>query len=190
MRLPCCRNVLALLVLAAACATGTAHELQANRLTLVQREAHHLSLSLHLDYLPVLHRTLAPRQDYREFVLAHAAMEHAQLAAALQRAQAAFEASTRLTLPDGSALPVQRWRWPEARRVQALLQQQAMRWIAGPGDHAHDDPIEVPAECVSRSPIRSVQVQLPAAFDAVLVVSYRPRQAWARPATGAIKVEF
>jgi hypothetical protein len=113
-------GALSVLALAVATTVCTSHELSAHRLTLVQRETNELSLSVQLDYPRVLHRALEP----------------ARLAMALQRVQIAFEGGAWL-LPDGSALPLQRCRWPDAPRVQAHSKQQVIRWIAGPGDKDH-----------------------------------------------------
>jgi hypothetical protein len=183
-------NWLAAMALAGACATSAAHELPANRLTLVQREPNHVSLAFHIDLARALHRVLAPQQDFREFVLVHAAMESADWAQAFQRAQALLEAGTRITLIDGQRLPVKPWRWPDANRAQALLREHAVRVVVAPGDHGHEAPTEIQAELVAQSPIGPLRLRLPDALQAVLVVSYRPTQAWAKPGGAALTVKF
>jgi hypothetical protein len=176
--------------LACACGLGTAHELPANRLTLVQREPGHVSLIFYIDYAQALHRLLAPREDFREFALMHAAMEPGAWAQVLQRAQRRLESGTRITLTDGQRLPVAQWRWPDAARAQSLLREHAMRAVVAPGGHEHDAPTEILAELVAHSSIEQIAVKLPDELQEVLVVSYRPTQAWARPGAPGLTVKF
>ncbi len=177
-----------------AAAGAPAHELPANRLTVVQREPAHLQLSFHIDYLQALQRVLAPGSDVRAFALAHAALEAAQLAPLLQRAHAQLEAGTRLLLPGGQAVPASGWRWPATAQAQALLQQQVMRALVAPQDRAHEAPTEVRAEIALRLPLAAppppLQLQLPAVLQPVLVVSYRPSQTWSQPGAGAVLLRF
>jgi hypothetical protein len=176
--------------LACVCGVGAAHELPANRLTLVQRDPGHVSLAFFIDYAQVLHRVLAPRLDFREFALMHAAMEPGAWAQALQRAQSRLESGTRITTANGQRLPITRWHWPDANRSQALLREHAMRMVVAPGDHEHEAPTEILAELVARSPIGQLTLKLPDELQAVLVVSYRPVQAWAKPGAPALTVTF
>ena len=167
-----------------------AHELAANRLTVVQRDGRHLSLTLFVDLPQALHRALAPATGYREFVLAHAAMSPDELAAALRPALSRFDAGTRLTLSAGRPAPGVRWRWPPAAQVRAALQQQAMGLVVAPAGHAHVEPAQVHADWQSDADITALALQLPAEFGDVLVVSYRPAQAWARPKAPPLALKF
>lgn len=157
---------------------ASAHELQGNRLVLVQRDTRHLQLTLHLHLLEALHRALAPAQPLREFVLRQAPSSPQALAAILTPAYAAWEKGLRLLLNGQTPLQPGLWDWPEATRVSALLQGRAMQLIADPGAHAHEEPIEVRSEAVAPREITTLRVALPPAFGRVLVVSYRPRQTW------------
>ena len=180
----------ALAVLPGAFAPAAAHELDANRVTVVQRDERHLSLSFHIDLAVALHRAIAPRLSFQEFVLAHAAMKPQDLSTALRPALRRFEAGTRLSLPEGRAAPALRWRWPDDAQVQALLQQDAMRLVVAPADHAHVEAAEIRAEWQAGADIARVALQLPAEFGDVLVVSYRPRQAWLRSQSSPLPLTF
>jgi hypothetical protein len=182
------------LVSAAAAALGSgaaqSHELQAQRATLVQREDRHLSLSIQMRFGDLLHRVLAPQRPLQEFLVVHAAMPPQELARALQAVQHRVEAGTRITRNDGSVLALSAWRWPEAGRVQAALQQLSMQAIVAPGEHLHEEPLEVQAEALAPTRIDAVRLQLPPELKPMLVVWYRPQQTWARPGTPPLSLRF
>ena len=149
----------ALLCLLASCAF--AHELPANRLTLVLRDRNHLSLTFFIDYTDALHRALAPQRPLEEFMLMYSAMKPQDLGRELLRAQARFQSSTRLILSAGK-----------------------------PADHAHQEPSEIHADVTSAQEISSVTLRLPDEFQRVLVVSYRPSQRWIEPNATSAAIGF
>jgi hypothetical protein len=175
--------------LACACGPGAAHELPANRLTLIQREPGHVILAFYIDYAQALHRVLAPRQDLRAFALIHAAMEPGAWAQVLQRAQSRLESVTQITLTAGRRLVMTQWRWPDAPRAQAQLPEQAMRAVVAPGRHEREEPTEILAELVARALVGQITLKLPDELQAVLVASYRPAQAWNRPGAAPLTVK-
>jgi hypothetical protein len=182
-----------LLVAAWSCllfAAATAHELPANRLTLVLRDETHLSLSYRVDYTAALHQALAPKRALQEFVVMYSAMKPADFQQELVRAQAKFSSGTRLVLPTGQSLPITRWYWPEPTRVQAHLQARAMQALVGAGDHAHEASLEIGADAAAPRHITSVALRLPEEFGKVMVVSYQPRQAWVEPRAAANLIRF
>lgn len=186
----------ALHALAAVAATGwagppvQAHELQANRLTLVLRDGLHLQLTLQLVFLDALHQSLAPQQPLQAFVLQHAAWSREALSVVLSRTYSLWVQGMRLQ-PEGQAdLRMGRWNWPSAERVSALLQSRAMQLLADPGTHAHPEPVEVRSEAVASKDITGLQVTMPSAFGRVLVVSYRPRQIWVAPGETSAPLVF
>lgn len=172
-------------------ATGAiAHELQANRLTMVLRERNHLSLTFYVDFGDALHRILAPKRPFQEFVLVHAAMKPQDFEKELLRAQVKIQAETRLTPADGRDVAITQWTWPEPARVQAALQERAMQAVVAPADHAHGAPAEIRAEAAAARDIDALAVRLPEAFGQVLIVSYRPAQAWAAPGAAPVTIRF
>lgn len=171
-------------------ASTAAHELPANRLTLVLRDQTHLSLTYVVDYAEALHQALAPKRALREFILLYSAMQQGEFEAALIKAHAQLIVGTRLTLPTGEMLATRNWQWPEPARARALLQDRAMRLLVGGDDRAHDDPFEVRAEAASSRHIGSVSVRLPEELGKVMVVSYQPRQVWVEPRTAPIALRF
>jgi len=183
-------QVAAATALLIACAASAAHEIEANRLALVLRDARHLTLSFQLDAAQSLHALLAPELPLREFVMAHAAMPRPQFERALQRAQQRVQQNTRLTRPDGRDLPVVNWRWPEAARWQGALQRHTMQAIVAPGAHDHEPPLEVQAEALAPAGLGRVTVQPPTQLQPMLLVWYRPQQAWLNPRAPKADVRF
>ena len=177
------------------------HELPANRLTLVMRDATHVSLTYYIDYPSALHRALAPQQTLQQFELMASAMPPAEFQKALLKAQAKFSTGTQLTLlrknksaaqatPLTLTLTLTHWQWPDAKSAQALLQQRAMHSLVGTGEHPMEVPFEIRAEAASNVAITSLEVRLPEEMSKVLVVSYRPQQAWAEPRSAGALVKF
>jgi hypothetical protein len=169
-----------------------AHELEANRATLVLRDQQHLALTFFVDYPAVLHQVLAPQLPLTEFVLMHSAMQPQAFAAQLQIAQTKLQSSTGLTLHKGKAAVLTQWVWPKAVAVQNLLQQRAMQAVVAPTDHGHvvQSEIRVEVKSVQTGDFASVKLQLPAEFKEVLVVSYQPKQVWVKPRTPSTAITF
>lgn len=196
MKPPACWQAAAVFFISQGLFTGLftgrteAHELPAQRATLVQRDANHVSISFQLRYGEWLQRALAPRSTPQAFLGRLAAMPLPEFTRALQQAQRGFEESTRVTRADASQVPLQAWRWPHATRVQALLQQRAMQAIAAPAEHGHEDTLEVQAELTAPAGVDGLLWQWPAELQPLLVVSYRPQQTWARPGAPPMRIHF
>ncbi len=173
-----------------AAAPAGAHELQSNRATLVLRDNHHLSLSLYLDYCQLLQRTLAPGSNQREFVLRYAALPPQALRSALQQAQNQLEKDTQLHLPKQQSIRFSRWQWPDLQAVQQLLQQRAMQSVVAPNEHPHAAQLEIHAEANTSAPIQQLDLQLPAAMQPLLLVSYQPSQQWLNGGSGRSPIKF
>jgi hypothetical protein len=179
-----------------------AHELQANRATLVLRDRHHLSLTFFVDYVSLLHQTLAPQRSLNEFVLMYSTVQPQVLKAQLHDVQRKLQEGTVLTLSTGKKASLTQWAWPNAQRVQTLLQAHAMEAVvssthsAQPHTHGDangdSDQIQIRAEVKSSNAehFASVTLQLPPQFQNVLVVSYQPKQVWLKPAKPSAAIRF
>ena len=183
-------RLLATALLCATLAPADAHELPGNRLTLVQRDRNHLSMTFYLAYSEVLHRALAPNRTYPEFLARCASLGAGELEAELTKAQAWLQTETRLALPSGQAVRITRWRWPDAAWARNLLREQAMRATAGPGRHTHEEPVEVRAEATAAQDLSAVTIRMPGAFQNVLIVSYRPVQTWVEGGSASPVIRF
>ena len=167
-----------------------AHELDANRATLVLREPGLVSLSLYVDYPSLLQRSMAPQESLEQFLFTAAAMPPEKFRDALGRAQLRLQAGTQLLLPGSRAQAFARWIWPDAARAQQSLRDRVMQQVADPAAHPPDATLQVQAEVLLPSSPSSLRLQLPAAFGRVLVVWYRPGQQWVEPGTLSPEMKF
>ena len=155
-----------------------------NRATLVLRDSTHVSMTLFIDYPEALHRALAAKLNFQEFVLAFSAMNPEVFSAAVVKAHAQFQAQIHVIDAAGKPAVAEQWRWPEPSSVQAMLRQHAMQMLVAAGEHEHAAPFEIRAEFsltkleTSAASPPSLRVKFPLAFRRVLVVSYRPNQVW------------
>ena len=177
-------------LLAVATAIVQAHELQDNRATLVLRDQTHISVTLYLSYGDALHLAIAPESPLPQFWMMYSAMSPDRMQRVLARAQARFQASTRLYLATGKELPLTNWVFPDVKQVQAMLQHRVMQAMADPAGHSHDEPLEIHADANSPEPVTSVRIQFPEEFQKVLVVAYRPSQFWVEPKSWSPAIKF
>lgn len=166
-----------------------AHEIEANRLTLVLRDRNHVSLSYFIDYPGALNQALAPNRPFSEFILVYSAMAQGEFQKAVSRAHERLQAGTKLGLASGD-LTITGWKWPSAERAQGFLREIAMAAIVAPSDHGHLPPLEVRAEAVAPRSIDALDVRLPRELGDVVVVSYRPSQVVAKPDGKPARVRF
>lgn len=168
----------------------SAHEVVANRLTLVQRDANHVSMTLVIDYVTTIRAVAAPAASHKEFVIACSGMADAQLQRTLSQAHATLEKGIVLQDAQHRSLSVTPLRWPSLNQARKLLQQSAMAAIALGTDKAEPTTLELTADIVSSQRIQSLDVQLPAALADVLVVSYKPVQTTIDPQSRKARITF
>jgi hypothetical protein len=155
-----------------------AHELAENRATLVMRDRGHLSLTMYVRYTEAVHGAVAPATNYWQYLVAVSSLPPADFEKQMRRAHEALQAGTRLYLDGKAPSGFTNWVWPEPATAQRLFQQRLMDATVGGGAHHHEEPIEVHADGVLASDVPNVRVMFSGALGKVLVVWYRPRQAW------------
>ena len=171
------------------------HELESNRLTLVQRDDRHVQLTMLIDLPAALHRLTSPAEPYAEFLVRSAAAPLPDLQRVLDTAKLQWQRETVLETRSGDTGSFQRWQWPEARALQTAVQE---RWRSlrtaskTPGaDHIHPRPLEVQAHWVaSKGAVSALKVSLPPSMKPTLVVSYRPHQQWLTPKESTAWLKF
>jgi hypothetical protein len=188
MKTPFLRAALVLAMMSGA----TAHELQENRATLVLRDKTHISVTLYIAYSDALYQALMPERPLASFLLIYSAMKPEELQKALVRAQAKFQAATRMYLSPGPGreVPISRWVWPDVKQVQSILQQRIMAAMVDPNGHSHEMPIEIRADANAPGEIAAITMKFPEEFRKVLVVSYRPNQVWADSKSLSPEIKF
>jgi len=169
---------------------ASAHELSGNRATLVLRDNNHLTLTLYVGFPELLFQALGSGKEFGPFMLEYSTMAPGRFAQELRRAEAAVERGTRVYLEDGRELALTRWSWPDGATAQAMLRERIMREAVGDGDDHHGEPTEVRAEAIATREVRSVAIEFPAVLRRVLVVAYRPTQAWVDAGTRSPALTF
>jgi hypothetical protein len=167
-----------------------AHELDANRATLILREPGLVSLALFVDYPLLLQRILAPQETPEQFLLTASAMPPDKFREALGKAQQQLQSGTQLLVSGGRAEHFTRWNWPDAPRVQALLRERVMQQLTAPAAHPAESTLEVQAEVMLKPSPTSLRLQIAPAFGRVLVVWYRPDQQWVEPGAASLVMPF
>lgn len=168
---------------------ASAHEISDNRATLVLRDHNHVSLTLYVDLINVLHQILSPTASLAEFVLIHAAMAPDEFNAALVKAEAHMEAQLTLVDDANGRLSLDAWQWPTAAAVHSSLRELSMQTIVAPTDHTHLAPSEIHADFRAIGAVTTLRARFPEELGRVLVVSYRPNQIWAMPQS-VVEVRF
>jgi hypothetical protein len=184
------QSCLGFILACATLTTVTAHELPANRLSLVLRDDAHIALTYYIDYPKALSQALEPKRTFNEFLLMYSAMPPSEFQQAMAKAQAIFTNQTIIKSGNGEALSIAAWRWPDAASTQAALQQRVMQSVVAANEHKHEAAIEVQANATARRKIDEISVTLPKSFGSVVVVSYKPKQTQLTPTAAPLKIRF
>ena len=166
-----------------------AHELPDDRVTIVQREPTHLSITFYVDEVGLLHRLIAPKSSRSEFLLACAGAQPEQLRLRVQRAQASFERELQL-LAGGQTLAIAPLHWPLVNDTLRRLQDGAMATITTGSDHDRVQPVEITTDALSSTAFESVTFMTPPSLPKLLIVSYRPTQHRPTPESRAVVIDF
>jgi len=167
-----------------------AHEVTTNRATLVLREANHLSLTLRINLANLMRDVLVPKKAPNEFLEQFAAMPSGEFEAQYLRVQTHVQTQTRLVLSSGKSVSLGQWRWPDTKRLQAEIRDNAMQMAVSPHDHLPELDNEVYVEGTSKEELSEVTLQLARQLRPILVVNYRPHQVWMAPQTSEIRLRF
>jgi hypothetical protein len=188
------RNLLLGLVALLSIISAHGHELPENRATMVLRDETHVSLTFYVDYPDVLYAVLAPKKSHRDFLLAYSAMKPEDFQQKMLLAQSKLQSETRATLNGGKEVIITGWVWPDAARIQTMIQQEVMESMVGTNAntnaHTHEAPTEIRANITHDKSIKSASIQFAEAFGKIMLVSYRPQQNWVMPKQVSPQIKF
>lgn len=170
-------------------AMALTHELPDDRVTIVQREPTHLSITFYVDEVGLLQRLIAPSSSRAEFLLACVGTPPDQFRQRLQRAQTSFERELKL-LAGGQTLAIAPLHWPPMNDTLRRLQDGAMATITTGSDHDRIQPVEITTDALSSTAFESVTFITPPSLPNLLVVAYRPIQHRPTPETRAVVIDF
>lgn len=169
------------------------HEIHANRLTLIQRDASHLSLRWQIDLVSALQRTLEPNSEAVPFQVKLLSLPQTQFEAALKRTQSHIEKELELVVDKPKSksrirLTPKSWRWPKPielrKHLQELTAAEVLRQSGqlSASDHDHSEFFEITAELVEpQYDLSNIAIKTPSVLGKVMLVYYRPRQIWLDP---------
>lgn len=181
---------IALTISAAWVSPALAHELESDRLTLIQRQDRLIEATWLVDLPAVLHRSLSPQEPYAEFLTRLAASGQPEVERLLAQARAQWERDMVLKAPHPIQGRWQRWQWPDAKALQAAAQERLMQRVSGA--HEHPKPLSVQAQWLADSGgrLEPLSLSVPPALRPLMVVSYRPRQLMMGRSSSTIQVRF
>ena len=165
-----------------------AHEIEGNRLQVVIRDSSHIQLSLWLNLVDAMMAEV-PAAAAMPWLAQHAAMSPGDFAATWQQHQTRLEQALALRVQD-QAVPMLRWTWPAAATLQQQIRTRTMQMTVAPTDHVHAQVLEVRAEGRARRAVRDVSVQVPPAWQPILITVSRPQQQWLQKGAGSARFEF
>lgn len=165
--------------------TGS-HELEADLLTVVVRDAKHISLTFRVDEVNLMHRMLAPNSSLAEFLLPLSAMSDDAFSRVVLNFRSRFEHEVQLRDAMQASVPLNAWRWPEIADSRSLLRRLTMTRLVGGETHEHLPPTVITADGVSREEAKQLELLLPGALDGITVVHYQPSQRTWRSREGSI----
>jgi hypothetical protein len=155
-----------------------AHDLPSRRLVIERTPPRGLTLSYQLDVIEFLHPLLARAANRVQFLQQFGSLSEPDLDRALRPARAAVQSQTRVTAPDGRAVPVTDWEWPPTSAWHQHLKAATFLLQAGQGVPEHVGWVTIHAQV--RVPPRAARLQLraPAALLPLLIVNGVADQFW------------
>ena len=165
-----------------------AHEIESNRLQVVVRDSNHIQLSLWLNLVDAM-MVDVPAAAAMPWLAEHAAMSSSDFAAAWQQYQTRLEQALTLRVQD-QAVPMLRWAWPASAVLQQQIRTRIMQMTVAPTDHVHAQVLEVRAEGRAPRTVRDIRVQVPPAWQPILITVSRPQQQWLQKGAGSARFEF
>ncbi len=155
-----------------------AHDLEANRVSLVLRDNIHLSLQFRIDYFNFLRHAYAPTANEKQALLELASMSDQAFETLFQKSQKLLIEQTMLSVTTDTQLTLSHWRWPKASQVQQSIRELGAQIIIAPQEHIHYEFVEVQADAIASKDIYQCRLKLPSALGNVLVIHYRAQQQW------------
>ena len=158
--------------------TACAHEVEATRLSLVQREPSHVAAAFYAsvpDYFsPVLNGPIA-KQD----VLLHlASLNDEAFAALYAKSQSYYKQHISFALNKDKQAQLSDWQFTPWQTVRTSVQMHLAQQLVSPNAHAHLAPVQFNVQLTSRFDVSVLQPSLPSHWGKVLVVASKPQQVW------------
>lgn len=167
-----------------------AHELKENRASLILRNETTLFVTLYLDMPDALHKALAPERDAFEFMGYMSSLNNEDFSKQWLLAIRKLENGIHINAGSGESFKVTGINWGEPHTAQKLFQETIMRSVVEKNRHLHSEPYEVKFQINAKSPITSLNIEMPAALRPLTIVTNRIRQSRLGFVGSSAKINF
>jgi hypothetical protein len=171
-------------------APAMAHELEANRVTLILRDDIHLNIVFRINYLAYLHQKYAHEITFNEFILRFAGMKEEDFDKLCTQAEQQFSIDTKIETRSGEQLQLDHWKWPSHTKALSRLRDYAMQLIIEPDAHIDIEFSEIQAQGVKLNGLKNSRFRLPSHLGNTLVVHYTAHQQWYDNEKGHLQISF
>lgn len=170
------RSLFSLLITVLAC-YPEAHEIQMNRLVIIQHDDTHLSLKLLTNDIQLIQSLLAPDTPIKDFILAYSSINKADYLKNMGSIKETLKENIKIKASD-LPLKLSNWNFSQLNATQESFQKYTMQLMTLPNDQHidYESTIEITADALSSKPINEIDITLPASLGKVLLIAYRPNQ--------------
>ncbi|WMW79138.1 hypothetical protein RF679_10800 [Undibacterium cyanobacteriorum] len=172
------RGALSICLAGCLSSVAAAHDLEANRVSVVLRDNIHLSLQFRIDYFNFLRQAYAPTANEKQALLELASLSDQAFDVLYQQSQKLFIEQTILNAGADTPLQLSHWRWPKVSHIQQSIRKLSAQMIVSPQEHIHYDFVEVQADAIAMKEVNQCRLKLPSSLGNVLVIHYRAQQQW------------
>ena len=178
------------LVLTSALHFANAHEVETNKLNLVQREPLHISATFYVnpgDYFqPVLNDQVTQQTVYVHL----ASMDDESFETLNSKVQAFYKKQIKFKLLNDASVQLSNWQFANGLSIRKSIQQHLAQQLLVPGSHAHFEPVQFTVQLTGRTDLSKILPKLPSNFGKVLVIANKPQQIWLDSSLGATWIKF
>jgi hypothetical protein len=169
---------------------ASAHEVETNRLSLVQREPSHVSATFYVspfDYFqPVLDAEVTQQLAYVHL----ASLDDEVFAALHTSAQAYYKQKITFKVNKDKWAQLSNWQFSNWQLIKTNVQQHLAQQLLNPGSHVHIEPVQFAVQLTSGPDLSPLQPYLPSNWGKILVVASKPKQIWLDSSQGRTWIKF
>jgi hypothetical protein len=155
-----------------------AHEVASTRLSLVQREAAHVSATFYVSP-PDFFKPVLDGQITAQTVFVHlASLDDAAFEDLYTKAQTFYQQKISFKLNKDKQAYLSYWQFASWQSVKRQIQLDLAQQLVNPNMHAHIEPVQFSVQLTGNSELSVVQPKLPSHWGKVLVIASKPQQRW------------
>ncbi len=157
---------------------ANAHEVASTKLSLVQREASHVSATFYVSpqdfFTPVLDGEITAQTVYMHL----ASLDDDAFADLYSKAQTLYQQKISFKLNKDKQAHLSNWQFAAWQSVKRQIQLDLAQQLVNPNMHAHIEPVQFSVQLTGKTELSVVQPKLPSHWGKVLVIASKPQQRW------------